>query len=77
MHIGRLIDIFLGITDIVASLYYEKRLIDCQSFFMAGDESLNWHPFLADFILVGQKLEQLGFTYFKGTVTVTDPSETQ
>jgi hypothetical protein len=42
---------------------------------MAGDESLNWHPFLSDFILVGQKLEQLGFTYFRGSVTVIDPSE--
>lgn len=42
---------------------------------LAGCESLNWHPFLSDFILVGHKLEQLGFTYFKGTVTVIDPSE--
>ncbi len=37
---------------------------------MAGDESLNWHPLVADFILVGQKLEQLGFTYSHGKVTV-------
>ena len=43
--------------------------------FMAGDESDGWHPLLSDFILLGQKLEQLGFTYFKGTVTVMDPSE--
>jgi hypothetical protein len=40
---------------------------------MAGDESLNWHPFLSDFILVGSKLEQLGFTYYKGKVTLIDP----
>ncbi|HJQ09322.1 MAG TPA: hypothetical protein VJ836_07630 [Candidatus Saccharimonadales bacterium] len=44
---------------------------------MAGDESLNWHPLLSNFILIGQKLEQLGFTYFKGSVTVIDPSEVQ
>lgn len=44
---------------------------------LAGDESLNWHPFLVDFILIAQKLEQIGFTYFKGTVTVIDPVEEQ
>jgi len=42
---------------------------------MAEDESLNWHPFLVDFILVGRKLEQLGFTYFKGSVKVIDSLE--
>lgn len=42
---------------------------------MAGDESLNWHPLLGDFILVGQKLEKLGFTYFKGKVIVVQPLE--
>ena len=30
---------------------------------MAGDESLNWHRISADFILLGQKLEKLGFSY--------------
>lgn len=44
---------------------------------MAGDESLSWHPFLSDFIVLGQKLEQLGFTYFKGSVTVIDSLEVQ
>ena len=44
---------------------------------MAGDESLNWHPLLADFILLGQKLEELGFLYHNGDVIVTDPSEVQ
>ena len=44
---------------------------------MAGDESLNWHPFLSDFILIGQKLEQLGFICYKGKVAVVDPSEVQ
>ncbi|HEX6258572.1 MAG TPA: hypothetical protein VFZ48_03770 [Candidatus Saccharimonadales bacterium] len=42
---------------------------------MAGRESLNWHPFLSDIIKIGQKLEQLGFTYLNGTVLVIDPSE--
>jgi hypothetical protein len=44
---------------------------------MAGDESLNWHPSLADFILVGQRLERLGFTYYNGSVSVIDPMEMQ
>lgn len=45
--------------------------------FMAGDESLNWHPFLSDVIKIGQKLEELGFTYHNGSVLVIDPSEMQ
>ncbi len=44
---------------------------------MAGDESLNWHPLLSEFVQVGQKLEELGFTYFKGTVTIINPLEVQ
>jgi hypothetical protein len=31
---------------------------------LAGHKSLSRHPFLSDFILVGQKLEQLGLTYY-------------
>jgi hypothetical protein len=42
---------------------------------MAGEESLNWHPFLADFVLVGQKLEECGFVYCKDKVTVVEPLE--
>jgi hypothetical protein len=38
--------------------------------FLAGDESLNWHPLLSDFILVGQKLEQLGFTYHQEGIAI-------
>jgi hypothetical protein len=37
---------------------------------MAGDESLKWHRLIADFILVGQKLEQLGSIYCNGRVTI-------
>jgi len=44
---------------------------------VAGDESLNWHPFLADFVIIGQKLEQLGFTYFKGRVAIIELIEGQ
>jgi hypothetical protein len=40
---------------------------------MAGDESLNWHPLIADFILVGQRLEQLGFIYSRGVIIVVEP----
>lgn len=36
-----------------------------------------WEPLLADFILLGQKLEQLGFTYYNGAVTVIEPGEVQ
>jgi hypothetical protein len=39
---------------------------------LAGGKSLNWHPLLTDFILLGQKLEQLGFTYFKGRVAIVE-----
>jgi hypothetical protein len=35
---------------------------------MAGRESGAGNPFLADLVLVGQKLEQLGFTYFNSKV---------
>ena len=42
------------------------------TFSMAGNESLNWHPLIADFILVARKLEQLGFVYNKGSVIVVD-----
>lgn len=44
---------------------------------LAGTESLNWHPLLADFTHIGQKLGQLGFTFYKGQVTVIDPAEVQ
>lgn len=37
---------------------------------MAGDESLNWHPVLSDFILLGRKLTKLGFTYSQGQVII-------
>jgi hypothetical protein len=40
---------------------------------MAGDTSINLHPLLSDFILLGLKLEKLGFTYFKGQVTLVQP----
>lgn len=42
---------------------------------MAGDKSISWYPCIFDFILVGQRLEQLSFTYFKGFVTIIDPVE--
>lgn len=41
---------------------------------MAGDESRVGDPILADFILVAQKLEQLGFTYTLGRVILTIPT---
>lgn len=54
-----------------------KKSPKCELFyicnnFMAGRESLNWHPLITDFILVGQKLEQLGFIYSRQTVILID-----
>jgi hypothetical protein len=37
---------------------------------MDGNESLNWHPLVADFIVLGRKLEQLGFIYNRGEIVV-------
>lgn len=42
---------------------------------MAGCKSDGWHPLVADFILVGRKLELLGFACYKGKVTIIDNSE--
>lgn len=39
---------------------------------MAGGESLNWHPLVEDFLIVGRKLEKLGFVYSKGKVVVLE-----
>ena len=44
---------------------------------MAGRESGAGNPLLADFILAGQRLEQLGFTYYKGAVLRIDTLEVQ
>lgn len=44
---------------------------------LAGYTSHVGNPLLSDFILIGQKLEKLGFTYYKGKVTVVDPLEEQ
>jgi len=39
---------------------------------MAGCESDGGNTLLADFMLLGQKLEKLGFIYSKNEVTVTN-----
>lgn len=41
---------------------------------MAGDESDGWHPLVEDFVLVGRKLERLGFTCYEGKVTTIEPT---
>jgi hypothetical protein len=43
-------------------------------YFMAGDEPHGSNPLLADFIVIGQKLELLGFNYSKGGVVLVDIS---
>ncbi len=42
---------------------------------MAGHTSHASNPFLADFILLGQGLEQLGFAYSRGVSTVIYPAK--
>lgn len=44
---------------------------------LAGYTSLSWNTLLNDCILVAEKLEQLGFAYYKGKVTIVEPSEEQ
>jgi hypothetical protein len=39
---------------------------------MAGCRSLTWHPLVEDFILVGRRLEKLGFIYNKGDVIIIE-----
>jgi hypothetical protein len=48
----------------------EKHPSEDECFSLAGDESSNWHPLMADFILLGRALESLGFTYFRDKVSV-------
>jgi hypothetical protein len=40
---------------------------------MTGQLVRAGNPILADFILVANKLEQLGFTYYKGKVIIVEP----
>jgi hypothetical protein len=42
---------------------------------MAGDGSATRHTIFLDYILVAQKLSILGFTYYKGKVTLTNSEE--
>lgn len=37
---------------------------------LAGRESDGWHPLAGNFILFGRMLEKLGFTCYKGIVTI-------
>lgn len=43
--------------------------------FMAGSKYDGWHPLVRDFILVGRKLEKLGFIYSKGGVIVVQSED--
>ena len=44
---------------------------------MAGYESATRHTIFLDYILVAQKLEQLGFTYYNGNVIIVELVEGQ
>jgi len=44
---------------------------------MAGYTSRVWLPILDDFIGVAQKLDNLGFVYYKGKVLIVDAVEEQ
>jgi hypothetical protein len=46
-------------------------------FILAGCESVTWRPLISDFILVGQKLENLGFVYGHGSVVIIEHVEYQ
>ena len=48
--------------------WHQKKLASS----LAGYRGSAGNPILADFILVAQKLEQLGFTYHKGKVVIRD-----
>jgi hypothetical protein len=39
---------------------------------MAGHRSLTWHPLMTDLILLGQKLEGLGFVYSRGKTFIVE-----
>jgi trans-2-enoyl-CoA reductase len=41
---------------------------------VAGETAAIWHQLLEDYTLVAEKLEQLGFTYYGDTVTVSEYS---
>lgn len=58
------------------SLSRIMKKIDLLSiFFMAGHESHAGNPVVLDFILVGQKLGELGFSYHKNRVMVLHPGK--
>ena len=40
---------------------------------LAGSTSRVGNPLFKDFIVVGRKLEKLGFTYYAGKVIVVEP----
>ena len=44
----------------------------CRQLLLAGHEPAARHTILKDFLLVAQKLEQLGFTYYDGKITIID-----
>lgn len=39
---------------------------------MAGDESHVSNPLITDFVLLGQRLEKLGFLYYRNGVTIIE-----
>lgn len=46
-------------------------------FSMAGSTGHAGNPLLADFLLIGRKLEKLGFVYHRGGVILIEPSDGQ
>jgi len=42
---------------------------------LAGSTSRVGNPLLTDFLMVGQKLEKLGFIYDRGNVIIVEPEE--
>ena len=59
---------------ILAEHYYKNGAFLTLLSNLAGDESLNWHRLVEDFILVGRKLEELGFIYSQDKVIAIEDS---
>lgn len=52
-----------------------KTRLDKVIISMAGSTSRVGNPLLADFLVVGRKLEKLGFIYHRGKVILIEPEE--
>jgi hypothetical protein len=59
-----------GVKIIKVPRFYQKLNLSNLLSKLARDESAIWHTLLVDFLLVAEKLNELGFTYCNGKVVV-------